>query len=91
MALDYHLERRIRLNPVSQYKSLYQWSLGELDDHGEQVGQDQVPSRWTQYFTAIEIVMRDELEVWWRLLGRFRYTGARSIDFGSRLEASYIL
>lgn len=53
--MDYHLERKIRLSEGSEYKSLYSWSLQEFNDEGETIGNDQVPWKWSLFFTASEL------------------------------------
>ena len=53
--MDYHLERKIRLCEDSENKSLYPWSLQEFNKKGEKVGNDQIPWRWSLYFTASEL------------------------------------
>ena len=63
MALDYHLERKLRFNASSEYKSLYSWSIGEFDASGKQIGGAQIPWGWSLPFTANEIVLRDQLEI----------------------------
>ena len=50
--MDYHLDHRTRLSPESEYKNLYPWSLQEVSENGEQIGLDQVPWRWSLYFSA---------------------------------------
>ena len=63
MVLDYHLERKLRFKTNSEHNSLYSWSVVELDELREQVGEDQIPWAWTLYFTATEIVLHDDLEI----------------------------
>ncbi len=52
LALEFHLERKIRLSEASKYKSLYKWCLQELDEDGNQIGADQIPSEWSHHFTG---------------------------------------
>lgn len=64
--MDYHLENKIVLSEESEYKSLYSWSLQELDKSGQKIGLDQIPWAWSLYFTASEflssysLVVKDE-------------------------------
>lgn len=52
--MEYHLERKIRLKQ-SEHESLYEWSLQELDENNEQIGEDQLPWEWSLEFTATEL------------------------------------
>lgn len=61
--MDYHLERKIRLSEESEYKSLYSWSLQELNEEGGTIGSDQVPWEWSLYFTASELRHHHTIEI----------------------------
>lgn len=59
--MEFHLDRKLRLLTETEYNNLYQWAINELDDSGESRCRDQIPWRWTLYFTATDVVLRDEL------------------------------
>jgi hypothetical protein len=61
--MDYHVNRRIILRAESEYKSLYTWSLNELDKAGKGMGQAQVPWEWSADFTATEMMLHDQVVV----------------------------
>lgn len=62
-ALDYQLDRRLRLLTEPEHKSLYSWAILEVDERGQVVGRDQIPWVWTLSFTATEVVLADILNV----------------------------
>lgn len=55
MSLDYVLDRRVKLNPESEYKSLYTWSLQEFGKDEKPIGTAQIPWNWGLYFFASEL------------------------------------
>ncbi|WP_162917322.1 hypothetical protein [Dongia deserti] len=57
--MEYHLDRRVVLSPVSKLSNLYTWSLQEFDAAGKQIGSDQMPWGWTLYFTVSELRLID--------------------------------
>jgi hypothetical protein len=61
--LENHTDRRIILSLDREFKSLYDWSLQELDAKGNKVGRDQIPWDWSLDFTASELVLRDTLAI----------------------------
>lgn len=61
--MDFHVDRSLRLNTKSEHASLYTWSVAEVDEHGAQVGQDQIPWPWRLYFTAVSLVLSDSIEI----------------------------
>ncbi len=61
--MDYHLERRLRLNSEPEYKNLYSWAINELDTNGQQIGSDLVPWGWTLEFKATSCVLGDSITV----------------------------
>ena len=61
--MKYHLDRRIVLNAEPEHKSLYNWSLHELDADGKKVGRDQIPWHFSLYFTATEISVNNTVEI----------------------------
>lgn len=60
--LEHHVDRRILLNPNSEFSSLYKWSLREIGSDGKTVGRDQIPWDWDLSFKASELVLVDQLE-----------------------------
>src|SRR5262249_50055247 len=44
------LEHRLRFKTTDN--NLYQWAINEIDEHGNAIGQDQLPWEWALYFTA---------------------------------------
>jgi len=57
--VDYHLDRKIIYSTEREHKSLYKWSLKELDAEGQQVGRDWIPWQWTLYFKAKNISLQE--------------------------------
>lgn len=57
MALDYHLDRSVRLSDDSKQKGLYDWSIQEFEGD-QQEGPDYIPWGWTLAFTATKITYR---------------------------------
>jgi hypothetical protein len=57
--LDHHYDRKIIYSTDREHKSLYEWSLKELDAEGQQVGRDWIPWSWTLYFKAKDISLRE--------------------------------
>lgn len=53
--VEYHIDREIRLSEDSQHKNLYSWSLQEFTSDGVKTGSDQIPWKWSLYFSASEI------------------------------------
>lgn len=53
--MDYHLDKKIRLNNKTKHESLYSWCLQEINSEGEQVGRDLIPWEWSFHFTASEL------------------------------------
>lgn len=54
--MEYHLDYRVTLSEKSDFKSLYGWSLQEIDEDGEKHGRDYIPWNWTIYFTATKFI-----------------------------------
>ncbi|KQO06914.1 hypothetical protein [Sphingomonas sp. Leaf242] len=50
-------------NDQSDLKSLYSWSLNELDDAGVKVGSDYIPWQWTLNFKAKSVVLNDKTQI----------------------------
>ncbi|MFK0691577.1 hypothetical protein ACFX5Q_25740 [Mesorhizobium sp. IMUNJ 23033] len=61
--METHIDRRVILCQESEFKSLYEWSLQELNADGKQVGRDQIPWIWTLSFTASELTLRDTIAI----------------------------
>jgi len=60
--MEYHLDRKIRLENSTENTSLYPWCIQELDDEGNQIGTDLIPWEWSFYFTASELRLNQGLE-----------------------------
>lgn len=63
MALDYDLNRSLRLVTDPEFKSLYSWAIIETDASGKKLGNDQIPWDWRIAFVATEIVLSDQLTI----------------------------
>ena len=61
--LEFQIDRRVILSAESEHKSLYKWSLQELDTVGKKIGLDQIPWDWALYFTATELALVDDFEI----------------------------
>ena len=61
--MGYHLSRDLRFLTEPKHKSLYSWAIQEIDAHGKQIGEDQIPWPWTLYFTAKSCVLLDNFGV----------------------------
>jgi hypothetical protein len=55
MSLPYKINRRVILSEESEFKSLYNWSLQELDTDGIPIGSPQIPWTWRLSFYASEL------------------------------------
>ncbi|MGE3643299.1 MAG: hypothetical protein AB7F96_05550 [Beijerinckiaceae bacterium] len=56
--LDRNLQIKTEVN-----SSLYDWAINEVDEDGHQVGTDQIPWHWSLSFTAIELLLVEEISV----------------------------
>lgn len=65
--MDHHYDRKIIYSTEREHKSLYEWSLKELDDEGQQVGRDWIPWSWALYFKANGISLQES----WRTQERY--------------------
>lgn len=65
--MDYLLERKIRVSTESEYKSLYKWSINEVDDNDVKVSGDWVPFSWSLWFTAKSVEVHTKLSIGDRL------------------------
>ena len=61
--MDFHLERGLRLNTKPEHKNLYNWAINEIDAQGRQIGDDQIPWKWTLRFTATSCVLCDSIDI----------------------------
>ena len=61
--MDYHLDRKVILNPDSEHKGLYDWSLQEIDAKGKKIGRDLIPWDLSFSFTASEVSLRDTVSI----------------------------
>lgn len=61
--MDFHLERGLRLRVEEENKSLYRWSIDEIDAQGKRVGAGQIPWDWTLNFTATSCVLGDSINL----------------------------
>lgn len=60
--MDYHLDKKIRLNNQTKHESLYSWCLQEIGDNGEQIGRDLIPWEWSFHFTASELLLNQSFK-----------------------------
>ena len=61
--MDLHIDSRVVLDTQHEYKSLYSWSLQELDVNGSKVGRDWIPWDWRLYFTARKLTLVDAITI----------------------------
>lgn len=61
--MEHHLDRRVILSEDIEHKSLYKWSLQELDEEGAKIGRDLIPWDWGLDFTATELSYSDGLTI----------------------------
>lgn len=61
--MEFHLERGMRLNSAPKHKNLYSWAINEIDKHGQQFGEDQIPWAWTLHFAATSCVLNDNISI----------------------------
>lgn len=81
-----HFDRRIVFSPESEHKSLYEWSLNELDAEGKPMGRDWIPWSWTLYFKAKEILLHEG----WKISDRYpsdETTGKRETENRKFIQA----
>jgi hypothetical protein len=48
--MDYLLDGRIKINSEPEHKSLYSWSLSEIDSNGNILRDNQIPWNWSFFF-----------------------------------------
>jgi hypothetical protein len=61
--MDYLLERKIKVSTESEFKSLYKWSLTEVDDNDVKANGDWVPFTWSLWFTAKSVEVHTRLSI----------------------------
>ena len=61
--MEYHIDRRVILSEDAEFKSLYKWSLQELDTDGVKISRDLIPWDWSLYFHANELTLIDALAI----------------------------
>lgn len=61
--MDYHLESGLKLNISPEHKSLYSWAINETDAGGQVASRDQIPWRWSLYFTATEFTVSESVKI----------------------------
>lgn len=61
--MDYLLERKVKINRDTEYKSLYAWCLNEFDENGSQIGRDWVPFRWRFWFTGASLQVTNNVTI----------------------------
>lgn len=90
MSTKYDLDYRVALSEDTESKNLYKWCLQEFDNEGNKVGRDQIPWRWTLYFTAMKFSHKHTLSMeksaWKPPLQEFDYEETSNIQ-----EREYIL
>ncbi len=61
--MDFHLDRRLRLKTKEEieHPGLHEWAIVEFDEHGDPVGRDFIPWRWSLHFHGTEIVLADRV------------------------------
>lgn len=57
--MDHHFDSKVVYSTEREHKSLYEWSLKELDAEGQQTGRDWIPWVWTLYFKAKDITLQE--------------------------------
>jgi hypothetical protein len=87
--MDYHLDYGLRLHTEPKYKNLYSWAINEVETDGSPIGRDQIPWRWTLFFSATSCVVRNRFEI----AAPFSLKGLRgeSEDDPPRIEADQII
>jgi hypothetical protein len=63
VGLEYHLNRQIVFNSESEYKSLYSWSLQELDEEKRPIGRPQIPWEWSVHFASVDLSVQQSWKV----------------------------
>ena len=61
--MDFHLDYGLRLHTEPKYKNLYSWAINEVEADGSLIDRDQIPWRWTLYFSATSCTLTNRLEI----------------------------
>ncbi len=61
--MQHHLDTKVILSVDSEHNSLYQWFLREVGDEASEYQRDQIPWRWSQYFTLSEINVHSSFQL----------------------------
>src|SRR5271156_1195472 len=61
--MEYRLDNRVVVSTEREHKSLYPWSIKELDKNGKQIGNDQIPWDWSLNFEVIELIPSCKLRI----------------------------
>ena len=61
--MEYNLDNRIILSSEREHKTLYSWSIKEIDKTGRQINRDQIPWAWSLRFEVIELIPSCKLEI----------------------------
>jgi hypothetical protein len=61
--MDFHLEHEVRLNTEPEHKSLYKWSIVEVDAKSQKTSRDYVPWQWNLFFSATSLVLSDNIDI----------------------------
>lgn len=61
--MNFHFDNQIQVNAEPEFKNLYPWAINEVDEHGEPVGYDLIPWRWTLNFVAVSSVFHDSIGI----------------------------
>lgn len=60
--MQFHLDRKLRLNTETGYKNLYSWAIQEVRAENA-IESDQIPWEWTLYFTAEVCTVSETLRI----------------------------
>jgi len=61
--MEYHLDRKLRLNTDPEFAHLCSWAIYETDRRGEKIDDDHIPWDWTVWFTAARCEVLEFLEL----------------------------
>ena len=60
--MDRNLDKTLQITKETEFKSLYSWSIQEIDAEGN-VGKDKyIPFRWSLFFDALNISYLSQLK-----------------------------
>lgn len=86
--MDYHIDRKVVFSTESEFKSLYDWSLHEVDAEGKKVARDQIPWRWDLSFTLSKLLLSDTLTI--EPASRIDDTGAPTVAKKQSIRATLL-